>query len=67
VLWEPSFPDAVAKANKYFVACDYHDASVEYLVAASVAPTKDSEQFMLEQAWVAHERSEGRPDPVFEH
>ena len=66
VYWESSFPDAVAKANSYFVAHWYIDAMFEYLAAARVAPTAVSEHFMLQQAWIAHERHFGRFDSDLE-
>ena len=58
-LWIQSFPEVIAIANKYFAARQFSDAAVEYLRAASVAPTDEAEQFMLEQAWVSRERAQG--------
>lgn len=59
VIWPESYPNVVARANQYFAARQYLDAGVTYLKAAAVAPTDESETFMLEQAWIASERARG--------
>jgi predicted Zn-dependent protease len=57
--WVPTFDDAIARANGYFYAGQYHDAYVEYQVAASVA-TRGSyrEAEALRHAWIARAREE---------
>lgn len=59
IVWPPSFPDAFEKAQRYFSAHWYHDAEIEYLAAARVAPSKALEQTMLECAWIASQRHDG--------
>ena len=58
--WILPFSDTVAIANGYYAAGQYHDAVVEYLKAAAVAPTPVLEQQALDHAWMASERAAGR-------
>lgn len=58
--WPPSFPDAVAAANRCMVFGHYEASVLAYELAAQVAPTDEAETFLLKQAWFAQQLLEHR-------
>lgn len=59
-LWRRSYPEVVHSAHQLWADRRYLEAAKEFWIAAYVAPTDVMETAMLEAAWVASERAQGR-------
>jgi len=59
-LWRRSFPEVVSDGNRCWNSREFLAAAIWYWRAAYVAPTEADETRMLEWAWQATERAQGR-------